>query len=146
MSKSDWPLYIFSSLTQYFQAVADAYPIHLYIEGTKRRTTDKTKHIELRIDGPTIKEISHNYFKLDVSISVLWSVDMTTTDFHEQFKVQGMILEAMDDICITKTDGTHLGTLILTSEARTVPFGQVKDDAEIVQGTVDGDFEMHLDN
>ena len=145
MSNSNWPRWIFSSLTQYFQAIADAYPITLHIEGIERDTTDKETFLELRIDGPTTKEISHDYYRLDVTVEILWSVDMTSTDFHEPWRVKGAVINAFDDICITETDGTHLGTLILKSEVRVADYGQIKEDVPIVQGTVAANFEMYLE-
>jgi len=145
MSNSNWPRWIFSSVTQYFQAVANAYPIELHVEGIERDTTDKKTFIELRIDGPTTKELSHNYNKLSVTVEILWSVDMTSTDFHESWRLKGAVLDAFDDMCITETDGTHLGTLILKSETRVADYGQIKEDVQIVQGTVAANFEMFLE-
>ena len=145
MSNSNWARWIFSSLTVYFQNIADENNIYLQIEGLLRKTTDKSKSFELRIDGPTTQELSHNYYKLDVSVNLFWSVDMDNIEFHEFQRVIGILVNAMDNICIVKTDSTHLGTLILQSPARAVTLGRTKEDSPVMQGSVDGDFSMYLD-
>ena len=70
---------------------------------------------------------------------------MNSVDFHIPQIVVGILLNAMDNICITKTNNTHLGTLTLQSAARAVTLGQTKEDSLVMQGSVDGDFTMYLD-
>ena len=145
MAQSDWPRWIFSSASQHFQAVADANSVLMFIENVERQTTKETKHIEFRLDGPSVIELSHNYYKLDIGVNILYSVDMDNENFHEPQRLIGLITEAMTDICIHKYgDGeTFLGTMILKS-TRTSNFGQVKEDSQIIQGTVDGFYELYL--
>ncbi|KKM81508.1 hypothetical protein LCGC14_1329120 [marine sediment metagenome] len=150
MSNSNWPRWLYASTSKYFQAIADAYPIHMYLEGVERDTKEESKWIEFRMDGPQTREISKGYFRLDVEINILWSVHLDSTDFHEQQRILGMLIEAMTDICIHKygDDDSLLGTLILQQDPnnpiRGNNFGQVRPDTQLVQGSVEGTYRMYL--
>lgn len=147
---NDWARWIFASTSKYFQEIADAYPIHFFIESTERQTNEESKWIEFRIDGPQITELSHNYFRLDVEINILWSINLDDTDFHEPYRIAGALAEAMTDICIYKygDDESLLGTLTLRQDAnnpvRCNSFGQVRPDTQLIQGTVEGSYSMFL--
>ncbi|KKN19231.1 hypothetical protein LCGC14_0947760 [marine sediment metagenome] len=154
MSNTNWPRWIYASTSKYFQEIADAYPILMYIEGVERDTKNESKWLEFRMDGPQTREISKNYFRLDVEINILWSVHLDSTDFHEQQRISGMLIEAMTDICVYKygngvvDDDSLLGTLILQQDpnnpVRDNNFGQVRSDTQLVQGSVEGTYRMYL--
>ncbi len=146
----NWPRWIFASASKHFQDAAGAYPIHMFIEGVDRLTHEETKWIEFRMTGPQTTQLNKNYFRLDVEINILWSVDIDATDFHEPYRVSGMLVAAMSDICIYKYDDGDalLGTLQLTQDknnsVRANNFGQIRSDTKIVQGTVEGLYRMYL--
>jgi len=154
MSNANWPRWIYASVSKHFQAIADAYPIHMYIESVERDTKNESKWLEFRLDGPQTREISKGYFRLDVEINILWSVHLDSADFHEQQRILGMLIEAMTDICIYKygkgidDDDSLLGTLILQQDPnnpiRGNNFGQVRPDTQLVQGSVEGTYRMYL--
>ena len=152
MSNSNWPRWLYASTSKYFQAIADAYPIHMYLESVERNTKEESKWLEFRMDGPQTREISKGYFRLDVEINILWSVHLDSTDFHEQQRILGALIEAMTDICIHKygDDDSLLGTLILQQDPnnpiRGNNFGQVRPDTQLVQGSVEGAYRMYLIN
>ncbi len=154
MSNTNWPRWIYASTSKYFQAIADAYPMHMFLEGVERDTKNESKWLEFRVDGPQTREISKGYFRLDVEINILWSIHLSSTDFHDQQRIPGMLVEAMTDICIYKygdgddDDDSLLGVLILSqdpnSPIRNNNFGQVRPDTQLVQGSVEGTYRMHL--
>ncbi len=154
MSNANWPRWIYASTTKHFQAIADAYPISMYIEGVERDTRNESKWLEFRMDGPQTTELSKNYFRLDIEINILWSVHLDSIDFHDQQRIFGMLVEAMTDICIHKygegvgDDDSLLGTLILQQDLnnpiRGNNFGQVRPDTQLVQGSVEGTYRMYL--
>ncbi len=156
MSNANWPRWIYASTSKHFQAIADAYPIHMYLESAERDTKNESTWLEFRMDGPQTREISKGYFRLDVEINILWSVHLNPADFHEQQRILGMLVEAMTDICIYKygdgvdDDDSLLDTLMLRQDPnnpiRGNNFGQVRPDTQLVQGSVEGTYRMYLSN
>jgi len=117
--------------------MATAYEISMYIEGTNRRIT--RKHFELRLLGPLIEEVSHNYYIIRVNLFLLWSIKITEVDFHEQHKLPGILMATLKDICIYNGSGELWNPLTLI-RSRNNYLGRT--DSEVVQGTVEGDFEI----
>lgn len=151
---ANWARWITISVYKAFQAVADANSLHMFIEGQERETQDYTQYFEVRTDGPHIKKISRTYFKLDFEINVLFSLHMSKITMYEPQQLAGLLETAMIDICVyrygdgAEDDGTFLGTLQLvvdkSNSVRTNQFGKVRPDTDLVQGTVEGTFRMHL--
>ena len=142
----NWPRWIYASASKVFQTMADAYPIYFFLEGTKRRTDTKSNFIEFRMQGPRVTEISNGYYRLDVEINILYSIAISS-DFHLPYKIAGKIVETMSDICVYKyNDGDALlGVLTLKRQPVVVAhFGQARPDTEVVQGTIEGSYTMHL--
>lgn len=143
----NWARWIYVSALKHFQAAADSYPIHLFIEGTHRDTVNKNQFIEFRTDGPQTTEVSHNYYHLDFEINILFSVDIGD-DFQAVHRIAGWLVETMTDICVCAYgDGdASIGTLCLkqnkSNPVRVNQFGQVRTDLQIVQGTVEGSYRM----
>ena len=125
--------------------MADEYPITMYIEGIERKTTEEDKHVEFRMDACGTEELSKGYYQIDININMLWSVDIDHVDFYESQRIIGKILEYMTNICVYEyADGeAYVGELVI-QETQTANFGQIKEDAQVLQGTVDGRYVMHL--
>ncbi len=143
---SNWPRWIYASASKVFKTTADAYPVHFFLEGTKRDTDTKSNFIEFRMQGPRVTEVSNNFYRLDLEINILYSVAISG-DFHLPYRIVGKISETMGDICIYKwgDDDTFLSVLTLKRQPVIVShFGQARADTEIVQGTVEGSYVMHL--
>jgi len=156
MSNPNWQRWIYASVSKYFKTVADAYPIVMHVEGAERTSSEESKWMEFRMDGPSVTELSHNCFRLNVEINILWAVHMSSRNFHEEQRLSGALVEAMTDICIYKygdgvdDDDSLLGTLVLIQDKnhpiRVNNFGQVRADSHLVQGTVESSYQMHLSN
>ncbi len=142
----NWIRWIYASASKIFKTMADAYPVHMFLEGTKRYTDTHSNFLEFRMSGPRITEISNGYYRLDLEINILYSIAIGT-DFHLPYKIAGKIVETMSDICVYEyNDGdAYLGTLTLKRQPVVVAhFGQARADTEVVQGTVEGSYVIHL--
>jgi len=156
MSNINWPRWIFASISKHFQNIADANDLYMHIEGVERSTNKQNKWIELRVDGPNIIELSKNYFRLDIEINILLSIDLDHEDFHKSQKFAGILANAMTDICIYRygdgvdDDDSFLGILTLKQDAGDVirinNLGETMVDVQIVHGTIEGSYEMFLSN
>jgi len=142
----NWNRWIFASASKVFKAVADAFPVHFFVAGTKRDTDSKSDYIVFRMQGPNFTEVSHNYFRVDVTINILYAVTIAS-DFHLPYKIAGMLAETMDEFCVYKygDDDSLLGTLRLSRPVNVNHLGQTDEDTNVVQGMVVGTYVMFLD-
>ena len=71
-------------------------------------------------------------------------------DFHESYRIIGLLTKVMKDICIYKygNDDSLLGVLTLRQDTnnpiRVNNFGQVHPNTRLMQGTVEGSYQMFL--
>ncbi len=145
--------WIYASTGKYFNAIAEANSLHFFVEGTNRETAEHQKYIEFRLDGPSITELSKNYYRLDVEINILWSFNQDDEDFHETERLKGILMDAMQNICIYRfgdgpnDDDSLVGTLQLRQDSKTSTrvnnFGQVRKDVRLMQGIVEGSYSMY---
>lgn len=146
----NWARWIQISALKVFKTMADANNIHLFIEGQGRKTKNYSEWIEFRTDGPHIRELSHNYFKIDFEINILFSCHMSKTTMYGPQILAGLIEQTMQDICIYRygNGDTFLGVLQIVMDknnsVQTNQFGKIRPDTDIVQGTVEGTYKMHL--
>lgn len=150
----NWARWIHISVLKAFQTMADANSIHMFIEGQDRKTAEQVEYIEVRTDGPHFRELSRNYFKLDYEINILFSCHMSQTVMYGPQRLAGLLEQAMQNICVYRYgDGvvdndTLLGTLEVVMDkrnsVRTNQFGKIRSDTDLVQGTVEGTYKMHL--
>ena len=69
-----WPRWIFASAADYFKQAADGIELPILIEGIEEREAEKMRandHVEFRINGPAVTELSRGYFRLDVDVNLL---------------------------------------------------------------------------
>jgi len=150
MINPNWARWIQISVLEVFKAMADINNIHLFIEGQERETQDYTEYIELRTDGPHIRKLSKNYYKLDFEINVLFTCHMDSTTMYGPQILAGLIEQTMQNICVYRYgDGdAFLGELQIVMDknnsVRTNQFGKIRSDTDLVQGTVEGTYKMHL--
>jgi len=144
-----WSRWIFASASRHFGALIEAAGYTYYIEGTQRNP-EAQEFIEFRMDGPDLTRLNSNYYKLDVNINLLWSYNQGHSDFYKPSRIRGFLIRTMRDICIYRfgDDESQLGILKLKQDKQNSTmvnnFGQVRPDVKLMQGTVEGTFEMHL--
>jgi len=70
----NWPRWVQASVGDHFKSCAITKGYKSLIEGVDERTTDfmtSTNRVEIRINGPSIKELSHNYWRFEVDANIL---------------------------------------------------------------------------
>lgn len=151
--------WIFSSIAVYFDAIASPLNIPLLVEGVDERETDimESDHAELRINGPFIKELSRDYWRIYVDINILLTdhMAMTQEDAYEIIQRCGAFQQAMFvPIPVKKygtgvdDDGTQIGCLTLrktkNDNVKIIHFGQISRVDRIRQSVIDGRYKMYL--
>ena len=148
-----------SSIAVYFKTVADNLSITYFVEGVDERESDtmRVEHVELRVNGPYVRELSRNYWRvhIDVNILLIDYMTMSTENAYDINQWGGEFLAAMtgtipiyrlgagvidDDSlvgCLTQRTG-------ISEPARLIHFGQISKEDRIRQAAVDGQFEMYL--
>jgi hypothetical protein len=148
-----------SSIAVYFKTVADALSLTYFVEGVDERESDtmRVEHVELRVNGPFIREVSRNYWRvhIDVNILLMDYMDMSTENAYDINQWGGEFLAAMmEPIPIYRLgtglndDDSLVGCLTqrtgFAEPARLIHFGQISKEDRIRQAAVDGRFEMYL--
>jgi hypothetical protein len=105
------------------------------------------------MDGPDAQEISKGYWKLDVEINILWGYNQDD-NFHGPEIIKGLVMEAMDEICVYRygdgqcDDQTLVGQLRRVHEKRNATrvndFGQIRQDVRMMQGTIECTYKMFV--
>jgi len=155
----NWPRWLFASIADRFKTTATDNKIPLLIEGIEDRTSEKIRqvdHAELRINGPTTREVSKGYFELDLNVNIILQSYMTEENAYTIIQNAGVFFAAMGPIEVYKhgngpdDDGSFLGCLSLRedlSEPRFIShFGQLKEDVRLRESMVGGKFQICLQN
>jgi hypothetical protein len=164
MINENWTRWIHASVADYFATVAAAVNggegLKLIVEGIDEREAEKmdVDHAELRINGPFVHELSHNYFRLDVDINVLLTDLMGGSD-EDPYDLQrwtgAFQKAAWENIPVYRygpdtagvDDGSFLGCLVPRGRkeaTKAFQFGQVSVDARVRQAAVDTRHAMEL--
>lgn len=147
--------WLMSSLAVYFKDVADGIPLTYFVEGVDERSEDsmQVEHAELRVSGPFVTKVSHNYYRIHVDINIMITdyMHMTKENAYTIATWGGKFLDAMlVQIPIYKygDDESLVGCLTVrkgfSDPVRLIHFGQVHKTDRIRQAVVDGKFEMFL--
>jgi len=148
----NWNRWIYTSISKHFNTtIAVPNSLYLYIAGRSDDTGKKAEFIELRISPIQTTEISKNNYKINVSIDVLYSVQLVPEDGYRAQTVAGLIETAITDICVYKygngtgDDDSLLGGLQLQRQpVESNCFGQISSDARLVQGVVSASLQMTI--
>lgn len=148
--------WIFASIAKHFESTAAGLSLPYFVEGVDERTDDQMRadHVELRVTGPFIKEVSHNYWTVDVAVNFLFTSQMTIggADAYNIQRWCGVFQDAMlDPIPIYQfgdSPTTLIGCLVdkngSADAVRVYHFGQLDKDNRIRQSEVDALYGMTL--
>jgi hypothetical protein len=151
------PRWIFQSVAEHFSAVASGISLPYFVEGIDERSeaTMHSDHVELRVTGPSLKEISKDYYNVDVVINFMFTKMMDPVDSNAYALIQwtGVFADAMLlPIPIYKKGagvedtGALIGCLQIgkgkNEAARIYHFGQLDKDTAVRQSEVDAVFHM----
>ena len=146
--------WIFASVTEHFNN--NILDLHVYVEGFERTTRNVTDFVEIRMNGPDVREVSRNYFCMYVEFNALIQSTVVDSDKHRVHTDVGKVTEAFyKAIPVYKygdgpdDDDSFLGCLILLQEGNDVltiaHHGRIAIDSPLMQATVEGHYEMYLD-
>jgi len=149
--------WIFQSIVVHFSSTASGLSLPYFIEGIDEMDDDvmRANHVELRITGPTIKEVSNGYFTIDAVINFLFTKQMEASDADAYNLIQwtGEFSTVMlDPVPIYKLgtgaddDGTLIGCLEVkkgkNEAVRVWHFGRLDKDTRVLQSVCDALYGM----
>ena len=150
----NWPRWCFASISKHFDDNRQGIP--LFIEGQPRDTRALDAHIELRVDGPEVNELSRGFWRLYFEVNVLVEWKQNDANYHTQHQNVGIVAKIFTCIPVYKygtnpqDDGSFVGYLKLLSDWRRGEsveahnFGVIDVGTRVMQSTVEGHYEMHL--
>ena len=69
-------------------------PIPLYVEGDERITSTQVNYCEFRLDGPVFEEVSKDWWRIDLTISILVVQKTDDKNFHIIHQMCGAVAAA----------------------------------------------------
>jgi hypothetical protein len=151
--------WVFASISVYFKNIADGLSLPLLVEGIDEREPDTMRedHVELRVSGPFVREVSHGCWRTwtDINILLTCRMMMSQEDAYDIMRWGGEFEQAMTErIPIYKygpdagDDSTLIGCLThrkgKAESIRLIHFGQISRVDRVRQAVVDGRYEMYL--
>lgn len=160
-ANANWTRWIFASLATYLKQVARDNDLAVMVEGLDERSTEfmhACDRVEIRITGPFIRELSHNYWELKVDVNVLVSSRFDGPDTRNRYtfaQIAGIFQAAMEAVIAIYRYGNQPGddeTLVgclstLTGRRDAVKvfhFGQVNSTDGLRQSMIDAKYVMEL--
>lgn len=149
--------WIFQSIASHFKSVADGISLLYFVEGIDERSDDtmQANHVELRVTGPTIKELSNGYYNVKTTINFLFTknMDIASADAFDLIQWTGVFAEEMlKPIPIYKKgtgsedDDSLVGCLQVDKGrndlVRIYHFGQLDKDTRVRMSEIDAVFYM----
>jgi len=150
--------WIFQSIASHFKSVADGISLPYFVEGVDERSDDtmRVSHVELRVTGPVLKEVSNGYYNVDVVINFLFTKNMDSEGAaFDIIQWTGVFANAMLDPVPIYKKGTGpeddedvlIGCLQVkkgrNEAVRIYHFGQVDRDTRVRQSEVDALYGMN---
>lgn len=163
-SDASWPRWIFASVAHYFSELAGDNGLPLLIEHAADRQDSFSKagiRVELRSTGPSIRELSRDYFHARVDVNLLFT-SRYDADAYEILRFAGIFQEAMsvpiplwnygnqpgDYTDADPESQVHLGCLLLVDgrndSLRLLNFGQIEPVDKVKQTMLDGRYEVYF--
>lgn len=149
--------WIFQSIASHFKSVADGISLLYFVEGIDERTDDQMQadHVELRVTGPEVKEVSNGFFTVKVTINFLFTknMDEASADAFDLIQWTGVFAnEMLKPIPLYKKgtgvedDGSLIGCIQVykgkNDAVRVWHFGQLDPKTRVRQSEVDALFHM----
>ncbi len=153
-SNKNWPRWSFASVSKHFDDRRETLP--LFIEGQHRDTSALSDYLELRMDGPTLREVSKGCWILRIEVNILLTSTFDEEDYHKIHRNAGIVQAAFTAIPVLKygdgldDDQSFVGCYKLKQNSSTRDFlelnhfGRIGIDVPLVQATVEGHYEMTL--
>jgi len=157
-SNPNWPRWIFASVSKHFTDSVSAAGLTLFIEGQHRDTRELKDFLEMRTDGPTLREVSKGFWVFRLEINILVQSAMDDKNYHRIHQDVGVAAAAFATaIDVFKLgnnpqdDQSYLGCLILIQNRSSQDyleinhFGQIDKKTKLMQASVEGHYRMELE-
>jgi hypothetical protein len=151
--KLNLPKWIFLSSAKHFTDGLTGHDV--YVEGTVRNLTDRSDWIEIRIDGPTIKETSHDCLIVESEINILVATQKNTAGFLRHMVTVGKVANIFEDFWICKygedsseDDESRLEVFRLkplddnSDKIAIANMGQIDPALNLLQTSIEGHYKM----
>jgi len=151
----------FQSIVKHFVDTANGLSLPYFVEGIDERSDAdmRANHVELRITGPEVKEISNGYYHVSAVINFLFTEQMDI-DGADAYTIQRWVgkfaSDMMEPVPIYRLgtgaddDQSLVGCLRVdkgkNEKVRIFHFGQVKPDTRERLAVCDAVFSMELHN
>lgn len=156
----NWARWVFAAVATYLKGVASGLSLPCLVEGLDERTTEfvqSSDRCEIRITGPYTRELSRNYFQMEVVVNVLFvSTYGEEKNQYAILKAIGAFHEAMDGAIAVYKYGSEPGddeTVLVgclspasgrNDSVRVMHFGQVDLTTKVKQSMVDARYVMEI--
>lgn len=150
----NWGRWITASMLKYLD---DNKPsgAFVYYEGQPRKTNGYDAWYEVRIDGPTARELSKDYWRLEIEVNILCSCGVDRDLYHIDRMLGEMGALLSDAPGLFKLgdgpddDQSQLGCLTLNmrdSNEGIIPhkFGQIEPKTPLIQATIEAHYWINL--
>ncbi|MHC4301379.1 MAG: hypothetical protein ACYS7Y_29275 [Planctomycetota bacterium] len=150
--------WLFQSVASHFKSVADGISLPYFVEGIDERSEDtmRVDHVELRVTGPNLKEISNGFYNVDLVLNFMFTknMDEVGADAFDLIQWTGVFADAMlDPIPIYKKgsgaedDDSLVGCIRVkkgkNEAVRVYHFGQLDKDTRVRQSEIDAMYGMN---
>lgn len=148
----DMPRWIFASVSKHFNSKRGSIP--MLFEGQRMPERQQYNDLfEFRLDGPYEKPLTKTDTYLYFEVNILIQSKITDTDFHKIHRLAGQVANMFDkcipiyrygdggsliDIAVLKIDDSAKNHIEISH------FGQIEASTELLQSTVEGHYEMLL--
>lgn len=156
----NWPRWVQASVGDHFKLVATAQSFPALIEGIDERTTEfmeSPNWVEIRVNGPFIKELSKDYWYFEVGANILVFSHMGGSQPNAYFgtEMAGYMAQAASQpISVYKygtgvdDDQSLIGCLTLKKgnqeSVKVYHFGEVNTESRLREYGVDVNLEMEI--
>lgn len=153
----NWPKWIQASIAKHFKTVANSNGYVSLVEELEERTTtfmEADQRLEIRMNGPFVKNQSANYylFEMDVNILIFSHMDQTADNVYDGVDIAGVMAQAASvSIPIYRLgntnddDGEQIGCAALSRDGvKVFHFGEITRQDRLRQFSVDASLYLEL--
>ncbi len=153
MINPNWSRWMMASIAKHFGDGANG--VTFYVEGDTINFEQKIQWVEFRMDGPTIEELSQNFYRVEVCVNLLLTDVLNNADLYSLQKLVGAFSALFkSSICIfkygtgTDDDDSLLGCVEMSKPPRDKVqidyFGKVGPASDLQQATMEAHYYTHL--
>lgn len=150
----NWERWCRISIEKYFKTGVEPLT-EVYIEGFERDTESLQHFIEIRVDGPYIRENLKDQWRLYFEVNILCSAQQNDEDAFILHRITGRVGSLFENILVRRygqseeDDEQEIGCLTLVprgnEKIQTSYFGKINPATRIEQASVEGHYQIFFD-